>query len=329
MSKLEYKSVLAHHINGFIRLKRALGYKYTTAAYIAGEMDRFFDSIGLDKPVITKEVCDLWLERKPEEAASTYRGRMEVLVQFARYMSDMGLPCHIPTIHKIKTRGFTAHIFSNGELSRFFKACDALILESLKKDSVIIMLPALFRLLYSTGIRISEALNLKKEDVDLNHKVLHLRDTKNRKERLVPFADSMAHVLNQYISYRDRLPVQVDKEYFFLSLAGRACKNDTTIYTWFRTILFNAGIPHRGKHLGPRVHDFRHTFSVHSLVNMDSNGMDIYCSLPILSNFLGHTSLQATSNYVRLCEAMYPEVIHRVDKENLNIFPTLIDDEDN
>lgn len=329
MSKLEYKSVMAHHLNRFIRLKRSLGYKYTTAAYIAGEMDRFFDSINLENPVLTKEVCDIWLERRPEEAASTYRGRTEVLVQFARYMSDMGLPCYIPAMPKIKARGFTAHIFSSDELTRFFNACDALRLESLKKDSVIIMLPALFRLLYSTGIRISEALNLKNEDVDMSNNTLHLRDTKNRKDRVVPFTDSLASVLNQYVSYRDRLPVLVDKEYFFLSLAGRACRNDGVIYTWFRTILYNAGIPHRGKHLGPRVHDFRHTFSVHSLVNMDSNGMDIYCSLPVLSNFLGHTSLQATSNYVRLCEAMYPEVMHRLDKENLNIFPNLIEDEDN
>lgn len=230
MSKLEYKSVMANHLNGFIRLKRALGYKYTTAAYIVGEMDRFFDSIGLDKPVITKAVSDLWLERKPDEAASTYRGRIEVLVQFARYMSDMGLPCHIPAIPKVKARGFTAHIFSSEEIIRFFKACDAMILESLKKDSVIIMLPALFRLLYATGIRISEALRLKNDDVDMNHKVLRLRDTKNRKERLVPFTESLATVLRQYIYYRDRLPVKIDEEYFFLSLAGKACKNDGIIY---------------------------------------------------------------------------------------------------
>lgn len=329
MSKLEYKSVMANHLNGFIMLKRALGYKYTTAAYIVGEMDRFFDSIGLDKPVITKSVSDLWLERKPDESASTYRGRIEVLIQFARYMSDMGLPCHIPVMPRIKARGFTAHIFSSDEIIRFFKACDALMLESLKKDSVIIMLPALFRLLYATGIRISEALRLKNEDVDMNHKVLRLSDTKNRIERLVPFTESLATVLRQYVFYRDRLPVKIDGEYFFLSLAGRVCKNDGIIYTWFRTILFNAGIPHKGRHLGPRVHDFRHTFSVHSLVNMDSMGMDIYCSFPILSSYLGHTSLQATSNYVRLCEAMYPEVIHRAEKENLNIFPNLIDDENN
>lgn len=328
MSKLEYGSVLATHLNGFIQLKRALGYRYTTAAYIVGEMDRFFDSVGLDSPIITKEICDLWMERKPGEAASTYRGRMEVFVQFARYMSDLGLPCHIPSVPKVRAKGFTAHIFSSDEITRFFKACDSLILESLKKDSVIIMLPTLFRLLYATGIRISEALKLKNDDVDLNLRVLHLKDTKNRKERLVPFTDSLSSVLRQYMEYRNQLPVKIDGEYFFLSLAGRACRNDGVIYGWFRTILFNAGIPHRGKHLGPRVHDFRHTFSVHSLVRMDSNGMDIYCSLPILSSYLGHSSLQATSSYVRLCESMYPEIIHRIDKAALNVFPNLIGDED-
>ena len=51
--------------------------------------------------------------------------------------------------------------------------------------------------------------------------------------------------------------------------------------------------------------------------------MDLYCSLPILSAFLGHQSLKATDVYVRLTAEMYPELIHKVNTEYLTIFPKI------
>lgn len=108
-------------------------------------------------------------------------------------------------------------------------------------------------------------------------------------------------------------------------MAGKACRNDGIIYTWFRTILREARIPHQGKHLGPRVHDFRHTFSIHSLVKMQNIGLDMYCSLPILSMYLGHESIETTNNYLRICESMYPEIIKKIDVDSMNVFPKLIE----
>lgn len=326
MSKLDYTSVMAHYFDSFIRLKRNLGYKYTTAAYLIGDLDRFLVSKGLTAPVLTKELCEEWMERRGHEEGSTYKGRCGILVEFARYMADIGMPCFIPRMPNVKSRGFTAHVFTEEELGRFFHACDNLVLESLKKDSVIIMLPSLFRLLYGTGIRVSEALRLKDCDVHLDENYLVLRDTKNGKDRLVPFSPSVSDVLKEYASYRDKLPLVVDKGFFFLSLAGRACRNNGIVYTWFRRILYDAGIPHQGKHLGPRVHDFRHTFSVKALVQMYRNGSDLYCSLPILSMYLGHSSIAVTDNYVRLCESMYPEMATKMDMYGLNVYPELIGD---
>jgi integrase len=57
------------------------------------------------------------------------------------------------------------------------------------------------------------------------------------------------------------------------------------------------------------VHDLRHTFAVHSLVKMAKSGLDLYYSLPLLSTFLGHRSLSATDQYVRLTAEMYPDLL--------------------
>jgi len=52
-------------------------------------------------------------------------------------------------------------------------------------------------------------------------------------------------------------------------------------------------------------------------------GMDLYCSLPILSTYLGHQSLQSTNSYVRLTAEIYPELLKDVDAICLNVFPNI------
>lgn len=65
----------------------------------------------------------------------------------------------------------------------------------------------------------------------------------------------------------------------------------------------------------PRVHDFRHTFSVHSLQQMTEKGMDIYCTLPFLSSFLGHKNIYSTEKYLRLVEENFSELTGGVSSE--------------
>ena len=109
---------------------------------------------------------------------------------------------------------------------------------------------------------------------------------------------------------------------FFLTYRGWPCKAEN-IYKRFRKFMDEAGIPVRGDHYGPRIHDLRHTFAVRSLKQMVDNGMDIYCTLPILSTYLGHQSLEATNHYVRICTEMYPDLVHSMEGIFNNVFPHL------
>ena len=95
------------------------------------------------------------------------------------------------------------------------------------------------------------------------------------------------------------------------------------VYQNFRKILDMCGIPHFGNHNGPRVHDLRHTYAVHTLVQMGHSGMDLYTALPILSTALGHHSLTATEQYVRLTCSMYPELEEKCSEINVFVYPTI------
>lgn len=186
-------------------------------------------------------------------------------------------------------------------------------------DSAIIILPALLRLLYGTGLRISEALSLKNKDVNRDDNYLIVRDSKNGKERIIPVSSSLSDVLKEYVKYRNLMPLAISgNDCFFITLSGSGCNRDH-VRKWFRKILSTAGIS-RDDH-GPRLHDLRHTFSVHTLAMMAESGTDLYCSLPILSTYLGHQSLEATNDYVRLTSEMYPGLLKDVDLICLNVFP--------
>lgn len=186
-------------------------------------------------------------------------------------------------------------------------------------DSAIIILPALIRLLYGTGLRIGEALSLKDEDVNLADNYIIVRDSKNGKERMIPISASLSEVLVEYIKYKSLLPLSAKVcPNFFITLSGSVCNTDH-VRKWFKKILWSAGISRQNR--GPRLHDLRHTFSVHALAMMAEADIDLYCSLPILSSYLGHQSLEATNCYVRLTAEMYPGLLKDVDFICLNVFP--------
>jgi len=192
-------------------------------------------------------------------------------------------------------------------------------------NNTIFCVPTILRLLYSTGLRISEALSIKNEDVKFDKRYILIRKTKNGCERIVPINDSLFEVLQQYNSYRDKIPVKnvsSPNSFFFIKSDGKYC-NAQSVYKWFRQLQTECGIPYTGNHHGPRVHDLRHTFAVHSMVQLAHEGQDLYSSLPIISVCLGHKSLSATEQYVRLTGEMYPELISQCSTINAFMYPKI------
>ncbi len=100
-----------------------------------------------------------------------------------------------------------------------------------------------------------------------------------------------------------------------------------TVYKMYRKLLWTAKISHGGRGKGPRLHDFRHTFCVHTLVKQVKNGVDLYVTLPILSVYLGHNSVRATQRYVRLTAEEYPELIEKISRTCAYVIPEVVKDE--
>ena len=314
---VEFESVYGSFISQYIAFKRSLGYKYTQAEFRFRVFDRFAVKEKCEQVGLTKDLFEKWMEPIPNEKESNRYRRVNELINFSRYLNDLGIASYCPrNIPHIRS-GFSPYIFTHDEILRFFAACDENLNWERYPTEFVYTTPALFRLLYGTGLRISEALHLETEDVHLDDNYLLLRNTKNNTERMVPFSTSVEAALRQYSDYKEK--IFGPKTKYFFANAGDSCWSKGTAYEQFRRILVRAQIPHTEK--GPRLHDFRHTFAVHTLAEMSSQGLDLYYSLPILSKYLGHASLEATDHYVRLTAEMYPELLQQANQLCAYVFP--------
>jgi site-specific recombinase XerD len=316
-----FYSIYGPSIINFLSLKRSLGFKYEAGEYELAKFDKIAfqrEEVALG---ITRELANAVCKIQPNESDKSRNNRIQILRQFAIFLSDMGYPSHVVDLPPFKS-SYTPYIFTKEEILRFFSVCDQLKSNNRNPKTGMFFLPVLYRLLYATGIRIGEALSLSMNDVDVKNNYLKVRDSKNGKERLIPFSESMSLALQDYLKYRRQKPVRKDIDHLFVNSEGEITTTYLP-YKWFRKILFKSGISHAGRGAGPRLHDFRHTFSVHSLAAMSEKGVDLYYTLPILSTYLGHQSLTATDKYVRLTAEMYPSLIENVNKVCPHIFPDL------
>lgn len=306
-----YTSVLAPYFSSYLNEQCRLGYQADDIKYTLLTIDRFLNEIKHGNPYITKNVYDSWLDTIQEQKVTTIYRKVSIFIRLLKYMSEMGMECYIPKLPRKYASGFVPYIYSKEEIQKIFLACDGLRAKERHAKTILIILPVLIRVLYSTAIRISEALSIKNRDVDLVKNVIILNQTKNKSQRLAPINSSLKDVLIQYIEYRNRILVNgiTDPEsHFFVSSLGKPCSR-RTVLTIFHRVLREAGIPYKGNQEGPRVHDIRHTACVHSLVKMAKDGKDIYCCLPLLSTFMGHKKVLDTEHYLRLTCEIYPELI--------------------
>ncbi len=303
--ELHCTSALAPCMMDFVEQKRALGNKYNAGVEVFNEFDRFCNDHRLASPSISKEFLALWEAKRPHENETTQLIRVSYVRELCRHMYNNGYdaPGAFHPAPK-KSREFVPYIFTKDELERLFAAVDETEPSPVSPLRHLVM-PVLFRLIYTCGLRVSEAVHLKVIDVDLKQGVMTIYGGKGDKDRMVGISDSM---LVYMINYRNNpLIKESTSEYFFPCTDG-GFYDTSTIYNYFRRYLFAAGIPHRGRGKGPRIHDLRHSFAVHVLNKWAREGKDIYTCLPILRVYLGHSRITATEKYLQLVPDAYGEL---------------------
>ena len=323
-----FKSVLSPHMEQLIAYKKSLNMSISRYKSVLRSIDQYYVEKHITSPNITKDIVTDWLEQTSlNNRPATKAIKLEVMRALCLYMAKNGMQSYVPRFSYKDKSTYVPYIFSEAEIEDIFDVCANWRITRAKMQNPIFAIPAIIRLLYSTGMRVSEATQLTNADVDLKTRSITLNNTKNKKQRMIPICESLLCTLKQYKAARNKLPIRGltrANNPFFVSANGTPY-DKRVVYDWFREVLKKANIAHKGRNYGPRVHDLRHTFAVHALRRNIEEGRDIYCTLPILSVFMGHANIYSTEKYVRLTKEVYPQLIHQIDKEITDIFPHLND----
>ncbi|PSR27810.1 MAG: hypothetical protein C7B46_19265 [Sulfobacillus benefaciens] len=320
MTSLHYTSSLASLIEGLIQQKQAMGYSYHGEARILHHFDQFVGDQGWTAATLEKPVVVAWTQRRSHEAHATWRHRCTPVRQLALYMADLGIPAYVPPAGQgAKRPTYIPYIYSDAELVAFFRQVDACRYQA-EVPYRHWTLPLLFRVLYGTGMRLSEALHLRLEDVDHHAGIVTVRDGKFHKDRLLPVVESLRQQLVHY--HQQVHPLSRPNTVYFLAGPDRPLTGGN-VYKNFRRFLWRAGISHGGWSKGPRVHDFRHTYSVHCLRRWVREGRDLTAALPLLKTYLGHYSFQDTAHYLRLTADLFPDIVLRMEETLGHVVPSV------
>ena len=300
-----YKEVF----DGYRRYKQSMGYSFNPSEFYYLKKlnillnDRYSSEITLKRSAIL-DFLSLF-----EELGNNTRFKIQGYLRgLAKYMKSCGYEdvYYIPDDLMIKEDfSFVPYIFTKEEISRIFNSVDSQKRIGWSRCDKIFY-QVIYRLLYATGMRVSEAIKLKVEDVDLQNDIITVHNGKDHVSRLIPFLPSLRHWL---IRHREEHS-DIESEYFFPHKNGEIRNRMCVSNNFIRKVLPGAGInPDRGNSHNIRVHDLRHTFACHSLDKAIKQGRDPFCVLPYLSTYMGHIDVKSTEIYLRLTDAHYEEII--------------------
>lgn len=204
----------------------------------------------------------------------------------------------LPLTKPRPTATFVPYIFSIDDMRALLRAAD----ERHQEDWLIqpCTIRTLLLLLYGTGLRISEALALNVEDVDLDHRIMTISETKFYKSRLVPVGTDIHGLLVCYHHMHHCQYNRSNHQPFLVDRNGHRILRQTAelVYKSIREYVGLRRSP--GFKFHPRLHDLRATFAVNRIVSWYRQGENVQRLLPHLSVYLGHRSIRETQKYLNL-----------------------------
>ena len=272
-----------------------------------------FTAETLKKKVVEIELEDInedvilafldYLEKDRANKTRTRNQRLAVIKTFFEFVASkipemLEISKKIHSISMKKTEKKIVESLTEDETKAFFKALQADEKQYLRDL-------ALFRILYNTGARVSEIINIKIEDIDMENSFHVKLHGKGNKERIVMLFQETVEALRDYIEWREEH--NCHNEFLFINKYEEKMTRQGVNYLvdkYFRKA--SETTPSlKGKKISP--HSFRHTTALHLL----KSGNDI----TLVKDWLGHEDINTTAEYVKIDIQMKRNAI-----EKINIF---------
>jgi integrase/recombinase XerD len=288
-----FTSWLALHFASFVALKRASGAGYESQERQLLAFDRYVARNSPEPPLLRQALVE-YLTSHDHLSPRSRENLVGAVWPALAYAINHGaqvelLPARPPKPPRY-WREKQPRILSISEVRSVLAAARQLPpVEGLRPATT----ATLIGLLYTTGLRIGEALALDISDFDLHERILTVRRGKFGKSRAIPLRESTGQALARYIGHPRRPLRRHAAAPIFVSCRRRRLSQPAA-WKSVRTACQAAGLSEPL----PRLHDFRHSFAVRLVTGWYSQGRDVNSLLPALSTYLGHISVENTRTYL-------------------------------
>ena len=273
-------------VEDHVALRRSLGYRLGGQATYLRSFARYLDQAGHHGPVPLALSVD-WATSTSATDPCTRARRLMVVRGFLRHLAARDDNTEVPPPGLLGPTGRRKppHVYSDLEIASLLQAAANLTPRGGLRPCCYV---TLFSLLACTGLRISEALALSGDDVDLVDGVLTVRAGKGGKTRLVPLHPSALQPLRDYVARRDEGgDVPAGSDAFFRTEHSDRLSYEAVSST-FQRLRRQLGWTAEGRTRTPRIHDLRHRMVVRRLQLWHAQGTDVDRKIATLATYLGH-----------------------------------------
>jgi len=292
--------MLSHLVESYLSVRRACGFDLKWPGSLLRSFAAFSEARG--KQHVCSQTAIEWAGLARFVPQRAYR--LGHVIRFARYVRAEDQRHEVPPAvfgSGQHTRP-TPYIFSPSDIVRLVQAA-AESSHPFRRQTY----RTLFALLACTGLRASEAIRLRLEDITQDGMLIW--NSKFRKSRLVPLHQTARAGLERYINYR--LPHAPFDNHVFVSLQGKPLRyNDVAAI--FRAAVARIGLQ-RASRPRPTPHSLRHTFAVRALEASPDGRERIAEHMLALSTYLGHSKISHTYWYLEATPELMEGIARRAE----------------
>jgi integrase/recombinase XerD len=285
-------SALEQHLRGYLAVRRALGYKLARAEKLLAQFLAFLDE--RDENVITTALALEWATLPTATGSNWHRHRLTVVRGFAAHLHALDPAHEVPSADLLPARKQRAvpYLYSDAEVRTLMDS--ASVIPTPHRAAT---MHTLIGLLAVTGMRVGEAIRLDRADVDYEHALIVIRDSKFGKSRELAVDSTTIAALRAYLRRGDRPTLAESTPALFTSATGTRLTY-CNVHLAFKRIVRHAGLAPRSAQCRPRPHDLRHTFAVNTILDSYRSEENVQARLPLLSTYLGHVHPGSTYWYL-------------------------------
>ena len=306
-------TTLSQRLDHYLAVRRSLGFDLAFAERVLRNFTRYADHAGQHH--ISTDLFLAWKKDYGSANTNTWAVRLGMVRSFAIWLASHDEKTEVPPSGLVIGRFVRPQpfIYSKGDIERLVAAAGRL---PSAYGLRALLWQTLFGLIAVTGLRVNEALHLDQSDVDLEHGLLSIRKTKNGRGRIIPIRPCAMERLANYADERDRL-IGSSPGPFFIKEDGTPAGDCGARYN-FAQVSQDIGMrsPERYQRhgVGPRIHDLRHSFAVHTILDWFSEGRDVDREMYRLSTYLGHTEPTHTYWYIEAVPELLQLAAERAER---------------